>query len=339
MAKTTKSPKKTAKAAKTTAAKTSDKASNSVSAVEATAPEKVTRSEVKSETVESATKTTATTARRRRSNSLSFMERVRIGLRDASPSRILAEFVGTYILTSIVVAILGGKFSPISYFVPQNVLEQQLNVGQGQSLTAAVDQLLQQSGVIPFVATAVFAALAYVIITLIIGRISGAHINPAITIARMTQRVTRLGEGTLYIVAQVLGAMLALAIVSTVGGIDPDNLVLHRADWNLFYGELLGSLVFGFGVASAALYTRAMGKQALVIGGSYLLGAIIATMGGARGFLNPALAVGTNATATGDNSQWWMLVASYVVAPVLGATIGYALYRLISREHRRSAEA
>jgi glycerol uptake facilitator-like aquaporin len=235
---------------------------------------------------------------------------------------------------SVIIAVLAGKFSPLTYFVPQNVVETQLKPTAGHALTTDINSFLQGAGVIPFMATAVIVAVTYVALTLVLGRISGAHLNPAITIARLTQRTTRLVEGVLYIVAQMLGALLAMSLMTSIGAINPDTLVLHLADWNMVYAELLGSFIFAFGVASAALYRRSVLTQAGIVGGSYLVGAVIATVGGAKGLLNPAIAFGTNAIATLNGQQRLMLYLTYVIAPILGAIIGFALFRLISRELR-----
>lgn len=323
MAKTTKSPKKTAKTAKTSAATTDAKPAQAAKATVVEAP---------------VTSTASASARSsKRSVKLSFGDRLKAGLRASSPSRILAEFIGTFVLSSVVLAILGGKFSPLTYYVSQNLIEQQLEVTGGQSVTVALDQLLQQNGLIPYTALAVLVAVTYTILTLVLGRISGAHLNPAITIARMTQRTTRLSEGAFYVVAQLLAGLLAFAVVSSVAGVMGDNLFLHRADWSMFYGEALGAFVFGFGVASAALYARGLGKQAVIVGGSYLAGAIVASIGGSRGLLNPALAVAVQAFSI-DNTAWrTMLIVTYVGAPLLGAIVGFAAYRLISREARRDS--
>ena len=45
-----------------------------------------------------------------------------------------------------------------------------------------------------------------------IGKVSGSHINPAVTLGLVAARKFQVGEGLAYIVAQLIGAFLALGL-------------------------------------------------------------------------------------------------------------------------------
>ncbi|MCI1832127.1 MAG: aquaporin [Bifidobacterium sp.] len=55
--------------------------------------------------------------------------------------------------------------------------------------------------------------LAYMVVTMLFGRISGGQLNPAVTVAAMLTSKTNVVDGLLYVVAQVVGAIAAGAIL------------------------------------------------------------------------------------------------------------------------------
>lgn len=169
---------------------------------------------------------------------------------------------------------------------------------------------------VPFF-VALSAGLTLALMTFALARTSGAHFNPAITLAHWTARRISTLTGLLYIGAQFLGAWAAYILytyyvnntLQPVGG-DFSGRVL--------VAEAVGAGIFAFGVA-AALYqgfTRAV--TAAVAGLAYMIG-IIAASSAAIGLLNPAVALGTRAWVWG----------TYVLGPVLGAIIGTNLYSLL----------
>ena len=96
----------------------------------------------------------------------------------------------------------------------------------------------------------------------------------------------------------------------------------------------MGAVVFGLGVAAAIASSKALVKG-LLVGGGFLLGAVIAASAGA-GILNPAVAVGTGLIGMGDNI--WPLVGIYIGGTTLGMVIGMALFELFNRNAGQSAE-
>lgn len=177
----------------------------------------------------------------------------------------------------------------------------------------------------PFGIAAAFGA-ALLAVVYSIGHISGAHVNPAITLAFAAARDFPVKHAVGYIVAQVLGAVLAASVLRLLFG-DVANLGAPGPTVSIaaaFGAELVFAFMLMFVVESLATDTRAIGSMAgLGIGSTLLLGVLLAgPLSG--GSLNPARAVGP-ALVSGTWSAHWV----YWVAPILGALVGAFTYRMI----------
>lgn len=193
----------------------------------------------------------------------------------------------------------------------------------------------------------IFILFGLTAIVLTIGHLSGAHVNPAITFGAWITRKIGTVKALGYVVAQVLGAMFAFVILNallggapsqsnplTGGSQDPELFraiqVASNKEWYAFFASVLGLSIFGFAVASAIRERKEHFAQAFTVGGGLFLGLIIA---GSTAILNPAVAVTLQAFSDlkGDNALAWAL-AIHVVAPLIGAAIGFLLYDLLRRD-------
>jgi len=169
--------------------------------------------------------------------------------------------------------------------------------------------------------TAIAAGLLLAVMVMAIGAISGAVLNPAVTLGLWSVRKLKTVQALSYIVAQFAGAAAAwyMFVYFTkidTGTINHEGFTTFTS--RVFTAELLGTFVFTFAIA-AALYQRfSGGLKAFVIGGGLALGIIVASIASA-GAVNPAVAFAI---------QQWNLW-SYMVAPVLGALLGFNLYNLL----------
>ncbi len=180
------------------------------------------------------------------------------------------------------------------------------------SLASAV---LAMSGrtAFPFFAAAMAGATLGLMV-LAIGSVSGAHINPAVTIGMWTLRKIETTVAVVYIVAQLLGGAVAWRFNEYLLDTPLKNIAGAKFDWRVFTAEAVGTFIFTFGIA-AAVYQGYKGlRQAVAIGGSLTLGVLVATFA-SNGALNPAVALGIHS---------WSF--TYVAAPVLGSIIGMNLY-------------
>lgn len=173
-------------------------------------------------------------------------------------------------------------------------------------------------GVPFFVAMA--AGITLALMTLTLARTSGAHFNPAITLAMWTARKTPTITAVLYIAMQMLGAWGAFWLYKYYVN-TPLQPVGGDYKTTILVAEAVGTMIFAFGLAGA-MYQRFNAAVAASIAGlAYMVG-IVAASSAAIGLLNPAVALGVNAW------EW----GTYVLGPVLGAVIGVNLYGMLFNE-------
>jgi glycerol uptake facilitator protein len=161
----------------------------------------------------------------------------------------------------------------------------------------------------------VIAALVVGVFVYTIGGISGAHINPAVTLGMWIIKQINTKDALLYVVAQFVGAglatMLVLSMTTTIPmvGTDSPQIIL---------GEAIGAFILTFGVAAVALGKAKEDAAGLVVGGSLLVGILVASSL-SSGILNPAVAFGLGT-----------LSLSYLIGPLLGGVLGAITFRWIS---------
>jgi aquaporin Z len=156
------------------------------------------------------------------------------------------------------------------------------------------------------------------------GHISGGHFNPAVTIAAVLDGRTSVTNGVAYVVAQVIGAIAAGAVILVVatqsavaagvtkpgGGVsDLGALVLETVLTAIFVLVILTSTKRAPGFAPVAIPFTLI---AIHFASVPLSGASV----------NPARSLGS-ALVGGDLGALWI----YLVAPVIGAVMGWAVYR------------
>jgi aquaporin NIP len=164
---------------------------------------------------------------------------------------------------------------------------------------------------------AIVAGLAVGIMILVVGKASGGHFNPAITLGLWSVRKVQTAQALVYVAAQLLGGLAAWKLTEYLIGRSTD----HIADWGLNKGvlvaEAVGTFIFGFGVAAAVNGVYEGTKLATVIGGSLALGILAASLG-SNGVVNPAVALSLN-------SMSW----AYAVGPLVGAVLGMWTHELM----------
>jgi aquaporin Z len=196
----------------------------------------------------------------------------------------------------------------------------------------------------------VFFALVGVVFA--IGLLSGAYVNPALTIAAWVTRRMGALRALGFIVAQLLGAMLALVVlnayVSNAPAASSQQLYAGAAElfkaaalpegkeWLVLMAEVLGTAIFGFAVAAATREIKERTSAAFTVGLGLYIGLLVAgsaaALISASAVLNPAVAVALQV----NFGQMWN-IAIYALGSTLGAVIGFALYDLL-RTSSREAE-
>lgn len=159
-----------------------------------------------------------------------------------------------------------------------------------------------------------------------VGHISGAHLNPAVTIAFW--RVKRFSgkRVTGYIVSQLLGGICASCVHLVIWGAS-HKFGATEVSLSIsggFLVEVILSFALMFVIISVATDSRAVGELAGIAIGSTV--ALCSFVGGplTNASMNPARSIAP-ALLSGDFSTLWL----YILAPILGAVLGATVYEWI----------
>jgi MIP family channel proteins len=178
-------------------------------------------------------------------------------------------------------------------------------------------------------AVALAFGLALVVIVAAIGHVSGAHVNPAITLALAVTKKFSWQYVPVYLLAQLVGAALgAIAVWITYGGAARELAALGATfptdgvgDLRALMVEILVTFVLVFVVISVATDERApAGVAPLAVGFALACGVLIAgpITGGS---LNPARTLGPMILA-GQFTTVWV----YIVGPIIGGVLAALAY-------------
>ena len=162
------------------------------------------------------------------------------------------------------------------------------------------------------------------------GHLSGAHLNPAVTLAFTVTRHFPLRDAGAYVAAQVAGAVLGALLLLAVWPDQPAELgatVPSVGAGSAFVYEVVLTAVLMFVITAVATDTRAVGAgAAIAIGGAVGLDALFGgPVTGAS--MNPARSLGPALAA------WeWHDIWIYLLAPAAGAVVGALGYQLVRGE-------
>ena len=165
-------------------------------------------------------------------------------------------------------------------------------------------------------------------IILFMGKVSGAHLNPAVSIAFALRRDFPWRRVPGYVVAQLIGATLAVVLLHAVIHAPAAAGANYPAASSSACDALVMEAVLTFGLVSVILGT-ASGAQNVGVLGALGVGGYIALAGlwaspisGAS--MNPARTFGPDLVAA-DFSAYWV----YVAGPLVGAVLAVALAWLV----------
>lgn len=167
------------------------------------------------------------------------------------------------------------------------------------------------------------------------GHISGAHFNPAVTLAFVLARHFPVRRLVGYWIAQVAGALLAAGCLRMLfGNVAALGTTLPAGAggaWQSFGLETLLTFFLMIVIMAMATDTRAVGQAAaLGIGATVGLEALFAgPISGAS--MNPARSLGPALMSWTWTAQW-----VYIVGPLLGAVAGAYVYRWLREASQTS---
>lgn len=238
--------------------------------------------------------------------------RERYAARGQSPralrAAVVAEGIGTFVLVLVGTGAIGTVFAL-----------------KNEAPGAVEDVLL--------VAVAFGLAVSAIIYSL--GHVSGAHINPAVTVALTARGKFPARAAVAYVIAQVAGAILASLVVwgmfgeefrsgaAALGGTAVGD------DFSAL-GALLTEVVITFVLVLVVMGTATDDRAdspAVGLGiGFTIVALILATAPISGASLNPARSIGP-ALVSGSVSEIWL----YVIGPIVGGLLGAFVYDLLLR--------
>ena len=191
-------------------------------------------------------------------------------------------------------------------------------------------------GSLPAFAVPILFGGAVMVMIYAVGHISGAHFNPAVTLAFAVVRHFSWKEVWIYWLGQALGAFLALLALHLTlpAGLSYGSTVPHLAPFSAFIWEAILSFFLMFVISAVATDTRAVGIMAgVAIGSTVMLAAFIggpltgASMNPIRSLM-PALFEGN-----------LRHLGLYILGPCLGTVAGAWIYEKIRCHNSESSQA
>lgn len=202
--------------------------------------------------------------------------------------------------------------------------------------------------------------LAVALAVYAVGRISGAHINPAVTLGLASTGAFEWALVPRYLAAQFLGAFLGAVVVwlsykphfdatedpDAIRGIFCTAPAIRNTPWN-FVTEVIGTAVLLFGVVALGANAGELTEGGLDLAAVYSVGinpalvgilvwAIGLALGGPTGYaINPARDLGPRIAHAllpirhkGDSDWGYAWVP--IIAPIVGGVLGAWLYKLLA---------
>ena len=184
------------------------------------------------------------------------------------------------------------------------------------------------------IAISIAFAFGLVAAVYVVASASGAHLNPAVTVALATVRKFPWSMVPGYFIAQFTGAILAgLMNWFMFGGQLRETLILGATApgpdipwYTALVTEFVLTLVLMVVIMATAVYERKPGgaSQSGLAIGLWLGAAIFLALPITGGSLNPARTLGPDIVAW-QFPFWWV----YIVGPVIGAVVGAALWTYV----------
>ena len=162
------------------------------------------------------------------------------------------------------------------------------------------------------------------------GHISGAHYNPAVTVAVLVRGKIGIMDAIAYILVQVVGAVLAALLVTWLNEMNGEAIGMADTTRGLA-AELLGTFALAYVVLNVAtakgttgnsFYGLAIGFTVLAM--AYLFGGI------SKGAFNPAVAIGLSVLKIAPWNDQWVYVAGCFGGAILAAII----FRVLNPEDK-----
>lgn len=160
------------------------------------------------------------------------------------------------------------------------------------------------------------------------GPISGAHYNPAVTLAVWLRGKCTLAEIPGYLIAQLIGASLAAITANFILGTGPgEGLEVNFTPALL--SEFLGTFVLVFVILNVAFSNRSAGNSYFGLAIGFTVAGMAFSVGSVSGgAFNPAVAVGGSVAGLLTWSYIWV----YLVANLLAGMAAAFVFKFVDTE-------
>lgn len=187
-------------------------------------------------------------------------------------------------------------------------------------ITAVTQQMGGEVGLLEYAAT---GGLTVVVVVFSIGSISGAHVNPAVTVALAIFGHFPWTKVPYYLLAQTTGSILAALVGKFVYGIKPELMMTRplQGCTSAFWVELIATFMIMFLVASMTNQAKSVGHLSGFVVGIAIGLAVLITGPISGGSLNPARSLGPAIVSWKFDDIW-----IYIIAPTIGASSGALLF-------------
>jgi glycerol uptake facilitator-like aquaporin len=174
--------------------------------------------------------------------------------------------------------------------------------------------------------SAIAAAVVYGLGILVLGDISGSHLNPVVTLGHWTTRKITTMHAAVFIVAQLLAGLAAWRLGQYFLNQTLSKTASGGFNWRVLIAEAVGTLVFTFAVAAATAKKLDNTKKAAVCGAALFAGIVIASLA-SNGLLNPSVDIAIRSVS-------W----AYILGPIVGAIVGMNLYTYVFADTKPKAK-
>jgi aquaporin Z len=168
------------------------------------------------------------------------------------------------------------------------------------------------------------------------GHVSGAHYNPAVTLAVLVRGRITVNEAVPYWIAQVIGGVLGALVAKVV--IDPGKVAALSPSGRTLWAALLAEVLFTFALGYVVLNVATSRDHpdnsfyGLAIGFTVAAGAF-AVGGVSGGAFNPAVALGAASAGLFAWSKIWL----WLLATLLGGALAGMVFVYLNPDDQEAA--
>lgn len=236
----------------------------------------------------------------------------------------LSEIIGTFLLV-----FFGTGSAVVTLMVSNSINSNAVGIG-----------IL--GGLGDWIAIALVFGLTVMACVYLFGKISGAHLNPAVTIGLLVTKNISLNDSVYYILGQFIGAIigsialfLCLGSLSvSIGGLGATAPGLGVSYWQAMFAEFIGTFFLVLVIMGVAVDKKAEpGFAGISIG--FTVTAAIAVLGPFTGAsINPARTFGPylmDFLLGGTN--FWYYYPIYLIGPILGGICAALVYSYLAKDN------